>query len=286
MQLMRKHEDQLARGLTYDLWKNFPAGEIFVRGDSNEGVGCKLDPSAAPYAAASSTNTIAGTGVRAFTDATETISGLTKAQYSGGQGVRMLGSSDNGAAELQWGGGGEPFVISDTAADVKELCFEVHFRTNTITANDLGFFIGLATAQTLDGDFIADNGADVADLDMVGLWHGHADTTGVDVIYQKTGGALTVHTADFATIAVDTWYIFGMRYVPTNGKIDLYWGPGDRSTSVAKDASPILATDIDDATFPDGEGLCPTIAVKAGSATDDYLDIRTFACAQVAYPAD
>ena len=55
---------------------------------------------------------------------------------------------------------------------------------------------------------IADNGADIADRDMVGLMSTHADTTGVDVIYQDTGSAFTVHKADFATIAVNTWYIF------------------------------------------------------------------------------
>ena len=285
MQLMNKHEDQLKRGLTYDLWKNFPAGEIFVRGDSNEGIGCKLDPGAPPFAAASSTNVMAGGGVRAFTDATCTVGGLTKAQYSGGQGFRMLTSADNEAVELQWGGGGEPFVISDSAADIKELCYEVHFRVSTVTANELAFFIGLATAQTLGGDFIADNGADVADLDMVGLWSSHADTTGVDVIYQTTGSAFTTHEADFATIAIDTWYIFGMRYRPAK-KLDLYWGVGDRATSVAIDTNPIISTDIADTVFPDGQGLTPTIAIKGGAAPDEYLDIRTFACAQVAYPAD
>lgn len=286
MQLMNKHEDQLKRGLTYDLWKNFPAGEIFIRGDSNEGIGCRLDPGAPPFAGASTANAVAGAGIRSFTDLTGTVSGLTKSQYSGGQGFRMLASVDNEAAELQFGGGGEPFIISDTAADVKELVYEVHFRTNSVTANDAAFFLGLASATTLDGDFIADNGADVADLDMVGLLHTHADTTGVDVIYQKTGGALTTHQADIGTIAADTWYIFGMRYIPTSRKVDLYFGPGARSTSLVKSSTPILSTDIDDATFPDGEGLCPTFAFKGGHADDKTLDIRTFACAQVAYPAD
>jgi len=286
MQLLNKHENQNGRGLTFDLWKNFPTDEILVRKDGSVGVGCKLDPAASPYAAASSTNTVAGSGARAFTDATCSISGLTKAQYSGGQGVRLLASADNQAAELQLGGGGEPFVISDAAADVKELVFECHFRVDSITADDVAFFIGLAGAQALDGDFIADNGADVADLDMVGLMSTHADTTGVDVIYQDTGSAFTVHKADFATIAVNTWYIFGMRYLPSTKKLDLYFGVGDRSTSLVKSSDPIISTDIADGVFPDGQGLCPTIAVKGGHADDVALDIRTLACAQVAYAAD
>ena len=169
MQFLNKHEDQLKRGLTYDLWKNFPAGEIFVRGDASEGVGCKLDVGAAPYAAAGAGAVLAGNGVRAFTDATGTVAGLTQAQYSGGTGFRMTSSVDNEAAELQWGGGGEPFIISDAPADAKELCFECCFRVDSVTANDVAFFIGLAGAGTLDGDMIADNGADIADRDMVGI---------------------------------------------------------------------------------------------------------------------
>jgi hypothetical protein len=286
-QIFHKHEDLLQRGLTTELWKNFPKEEILVHKDANVGSGVMMEPCSPPFAGNSSTNTMAGNGVRAFTDAGTTIGGLTKAQYTGGVGFRMGGTTDNQACELQWGGGGEQFVISDTAAEVRELVFECAFRLSTVTTNELGFFIGLASAQTLDGDFIADNGADVADLDMVGLFHTHADTTGMDVIYQKAGSGFVVHEADWGpTLAINTWYIFGMRYVPGVNKVDLYWGTGDRSTTAfAKDDNPILSTDIDDATFPDGDGLCPTIAVKFGG-TAETMDIRTLACAQMGFAAD
>lgn len=288
MQLMNKHADQLKRGLTYELWKNFPAGEILVRKDANVGQGCMLDPAASPYApAGAGITSSAGSGVKAFTDATTTVGGLLHSEYSGGTGMRVLVSADNDNGVVQWGGGGEPFVISDTAADAKELVFECQFRVNTVTADDLAFFIGLAGAGACAADFFADGGADIADLDVVGLAHMHADTTGVDVIYQDTGSAFTVHEADWKTIAANTWYIFGMRYNPVNTKLDLYWGSGDRSTTAfAKDDNPIISTDISDAVFPDGQGLAPVIAVKGGHADDKTLDIRALACAQVAYPAD
>jgi len=288
MQLLNKHEDQLGRGLTYELWKNFPAGEILIRKDSNEGVGCQLDLGSPPYAPANTANLASGGGTHAFTDATSTIGGLTHALYSGGQGFRLFNTADNSAAEVQWGGGAEPFCISDTAADARELIFECQFRVTTITTAELSFFIGLASAGVLAGDFITDAGADVADLDMIGLAHMDADTTGVDVIYQIAGSGFVVHEADWGpTLAVNTWYTFGMRYLPNIKKVDLYWGSGDRTTSAfVKDDNPILSTDIDDATFPDGQGLAPIIATKAGSANDASLDIRAMACAQVAYPAD
>jgi hypothetical protein len=106
-QLFNRTEDMVKRGLTYDLWKGFPAYEILVEKDANVGVGVMLDPVAPPYAAASSTKTVAGNGVLAFTDATTSIGGLTHAQYSGGQGLRLMASADNVAAELQWCNGGE-----------------------------------------------------------------------------------------------------------------------------------------------------------------------------------
>jgi len=290
MQLLRKHEEQVGRGLTYDLWKNFPADEILLHKDSNVGHGVMLDPCAPPYVVASSTNLLAGNGVRGFTDAAESIGGLTIAQYDGGQGFRMLASADNGAAELQWGGNGEQFIISDTAADAKELIFEVQFRVSTITANDLAFFIGLAGRNTLDGDFLADNVADkdaIADVDLIGIFHDHPATTALDINYQIAGTVATEHEAAWKTLAIDTWYTFGMRYLPNPGRIDFYWGSGDRTTTVfAKDDNPITSTDIAAADFPDGQGLAPTIAIKGGHANDKTLDIRTFACAQRAYPAD
>ena len=64
----------------------------------------------------------------------------------------------------------------------------------------------------------------------------------------------------------------------------MYWGPGDRSTGLVAGTA-IVAADIADGVFPDGQGLCPTIAIKLGG-TAETLDVRTFACAQVAYPAD
>ena len=40
-----------------------------------------------------------------------------------------------------------------------------------------------------------------------------------------------------------------------------------------KSSDPIISTDIADGVFPDGQGLCPTIAIKGGHADDVSLDI-------------
>lgn len=283
-----KHEDQMGRGLTYDLWKGFPMHEILIMKDANVGLGCMLDPANPPHVAAATAATL-GSSVRGFTDATAIVSGLTHAAYNGGHGMRLFTSANNEAAEVQWCGGGEPFVISDTAAHMRELIFEVQFRLDSITAEDVGFFIGLAGAAAMDGDFLADNVADkdaIADVDLIGLFHDHPATTALDVIYQITGTATTEHEAAWKTLATNTWYKFGMRYRPVSKKLDLYWGTGDLDTKLAIDDNPILSTDIAGADFPDGQGLAPTIAIKGGHADDVTLDIRAMACAQLAYAAD
>lgn len=272
------------RGLSAEIWKNFPAYQILNLKDPNVGFGCMLDVANPPYAKANAGAYATGDGgVRMFTDATGIISGLTWAQ--GGPGMRMFASADNAAAEAQWCGGGEPFIISDTAADALELVLEVQFRLSTVTTNDLGLFIGLAGTAAIDGDFLVDNvptaaTPGVADIDMIGLFMDHADTTGLDIIYQIAGTDAVTHEAAWKTLAVDTWYIFGMRYEPILKKIDFYWGTGDRTTAVAVDDNPILKATIAAATFPDGQGLAPVIAIKGGHADDKTLDIRTFACAQ------
>jgi len=295
-QLLCKHEDQLGRGLTYDLWKGFPAHEILVLKDANEGIGCMLDPASPPYAKAGvgSTGMPIGNGICAFVDTTDAyITGLTHAQYPGGHGFRMGGTTDNQAAELQFCGGAEPFVISDgttLAAEVRELIFEVQFRLSTITTNELGLFMGLAGRAALDGNFLADNvptaaTPGVADIDMIGLFMDHADTSGLDIMYQLAGQEAVTHEAAWKTLAIDTWYTFGMRFLPVTKKLNFYWGTGDRVTKLAIDDNPVLSTDIDDTTFPDNQGLAPTFAVKLGGQAE-YLDIRAFACAQRAYAAD
>lgn len=290
MDLLNKHAEQDGRGLTGDLWKNFPVNEIFSLKDASVGLGVMLDPANPPYAKAS-TSDLPSQGARCFTDATAIISGIPHATYDGGHGMRLFTSADNEAAEVQWCGGGEPFVISDTAADVRELVMEWTFRLSTITTNELGLFMGLAGVHAADGDFLVDNvptaaTPGVADIDMIGFHMDHADTSGLDIMYQLAGQDAVVHEAAWKTLVINTWYTIGLRYRPVNHKLDIYWGTGDRTTAVAVDDNPILSTDIDDATFPDGQGLAPMFAIKGGTADDEYLDIRSMACAQLAYAAD
>ncbi len=284
--MWNKHEELLGRGLTYSIWKNFPTHEIFTLKDANVGHGVMFDPANPPYVSAAALNG----PVRILTEGTSSVMGLTWAQ--GGPGMRMLVSADNtDSAEVQWCGGGEPFIISDTAADSLELVYEVQFRISTVTANEMGLFIGLAGRHAMDSNFLLDNvpaanAPGVADIDMIGLFMDHADTTGLDIMYQIAGQDAVTHEAAWKTLTIDTWYIFGMRYKPSK-KIDFYWGTGDRTTTkVAIDDNPITATTIATATFPDGQGLAPIIAIKGGTGDDEYLDVRTMACAQLAKAAN
>lgn len=272
------------RGLSALIWKGFPWKQILVEKDANVGYGVMLDVANPPYASAAAA---VNGSMRILTEGTSSVMGLTWAE--GGPGMRCLVSADNtDAVELQWCGGGEPFIISDTAADALELVYEVQFRISTITTNDIGIFLGLAGRHAMDSNFLLDNvptaaTPGVADIDMLGIFMDHADTTGLDIMYQIAGTDAVTHEAAWKTLAIDTWYIFGMRYKPVEKRVDFYWGTGDRSTTdVAIDDNPIVAADIAAATFPDGQGLAPIIAIKGGHADNKTLDIRSMACAQLA----
>lgn len=286
---LNKHEDQLGRGLTYDLWKNFPMREILIDKDYNEGIGVMLDPAAPPKNASSAAVVACHGGWLAYADAAEYIRGLIETEGNGG-GCRMFTTTDNTAAEIQAGGGGEPFIISDTAADCKELILEVAFRAANITVTKAGWFIGLAS-DCIGGDAIADAGTLAAADSFVGLMKAEGGTTELNLVYQLGGQTMVTHKAAWKTLAAATWYHFGLRYNPSSRIITPWWGTGVRATTkMAPDTSNIItAADIASAgadKFPDGSGLTPVAVIKAAHADDFYLDIRQFACAQRAYAGD
>jgi hypothetical protein len=286
MDLYNKHENQQGVGLTYDLWKNFPTHEIFALKDQNVGFGCMMDPANPPFVPVATTTVVnCGGGWTGYADSAEYIRGTLHTEYGDGPALRFFTTTDNQECWIKGGGGGDPFMISDTAADAKELVFECSFRVANITTAKYGFFVGLAQGL-LATNMIADAGT-LADTGLIGLFKPEGDTTTVDLVYQKASGGVITHKDAWKTIAALTWYHFGLRYNPNTKTLTPYWGTGDRSTTkmAADTDNAILSTDIDDATFPDGIGMSPLCGMKAAHADDAYVDVRTLACAQRAWPA-
>ena len=189
----------------------------------------------------------------AYSDATANISVNSEAVGA----LQMLGSADNDAVEIQ-------YACPILANGGKKWAFEARLKTNTVTADDIGFFLGLLTGQELTGDLIADNGAALIDSNALGFQSFHADSTGVDAVYVAVGETPIIHDADVKTLTINVYTTLGMYYDGTD--IRIYVDGVDT-------ADPILAADIvaDGDDFPEDAVMVATLCTKNGAAEDDVV---------------
>lgn len=287
MEIFAKHEDQLGIGLSYPLWKNFPMLESLIFRDHNVGYG--IYPNLASFDSAvdagAATVRYGSDGARIYVDAGCAVHQLPGANGGIGGGIRMSTTAvDNVEAWIQWcGANGSPFIISDTAAEMRDLVFEACFRIDTVADAKCGFFIGLMESGCAAADTITDAGA-MADKDFIGFWRREGDGDKLDIVYQKSGQTMVTHKADWKTIAADTWYHVGLRWDAGAKTITPWFGTGDRSTTkmAADTTNKILASDISSTTdyFPDSEALAPIVGLKNATNVQYNLDLRLLACAQ------
>jgi hypothetical protein len=188
-----------------------------------------------------------------YSDTTANISVVSEAVGA----LQLLGSADNDAVEIQ-------YAAPITASAGKKWAMECRLKTNTVTADDIGFFFGLLTGQELTGDLIADNGAALIDSNALGFQSFHADSTGVDAVYVAVGETPIIHDADVKTLTINEYTTLGMYFDGTD--IQIY-------VDGVNTADPILAADIvaggDD--FPQGAVMVPTLCTKNGAAEDDVV---------------
>ena len=168
--------------------------------------------------------------------------------------MQVLGSVDNEAAEIQ--------VASPiTTSGGKRWAFEARLKANSITDNDIAYFVGIMTGSELIGDLIADNGASMADVGSIGFSVFHGDGNDFSAVYDATGQTAQVHDADLVVPEVSVYFTCGMYYDGTDIQVFI---------NGVNTADPILGTgDIDQATFPSAIVMVPTIAQKNGAAEDD-----------------
>ena len=198
----------------------------------------------------------------AFTDAASNLS--LNAEAVGA--LQVLGSVDNEAVEIQLPG---PITTSGG----NKWAFECRVKQNTITNDDLGYFIGIMTGSELVGDLIADNGASMADVGSIGFQLFHADGNAIDAVYDANGQTAQVHDTGVIVPATGTYDTMGMYYDGTD--IQVY-------INGVNTADPILGTgDIDAVTFPSAVVMVPTIATKNGAAEDDVIILDWIRFAQI-----
>lgn len=160
-----------------------------------------------------------------------------------------------------------PLVMSSSTG---ECMFEARVRSSSVTNDVLGMFVGLAEEGSCAADFIADDGADIADKDVVGFIVLNDDGDALDAIYQTSGSAFGTALASCGSLTAATWVKLGLYF---DGDDTCYWyvnGTVVKSLSVSTTG------------FPDGEELNPILAVKVSSNAALNVDMDWWAFAQEA----
>ena len=106
----------------------------------------------------------------------------------------------------------------------KRFWFETRLQVSSVTANAIGFFVGLAQpGLAADTDvFGGDCAALAASIDYLGFCSLQADSTGLDVVYLEGSSGTAQAPADVTTLAALTWVRLGMRLDVSEDKIKCY----------------------------------------------------------------
>ena len=201
-----------------------------------------------------------------------------------GGGVALFGTTDNEEASLAVSGAtSAPVVIPADSATGKKLWFEVEIKKSIITADTGGFFVGLTSEGALVADFIADGGADFADVDLIGFWNLECEAN-VDVICQKTGAAFDTIIDAVEVLVADTYTRLGLIYDPTatnTKKVRFFVNGKEQSTYVGENLGDQTIYLGDTTNFPGGEEMGPGVALKMASANDLTVTLRKLRCVQL-----
>jgi len=278
-QLLCKHQDQEGYGLSYDLWKGFPAHEILVLQDRNVGIGFFDDflkvGNTSLYDGYIRVQTGSGT-VAQVASIADTVAGDKK----GARGIcRLLtGAADLDEAIIGYGAGLDaPFKLV-----TGDLCFECRVAWSNITVDAHGQFVGLGelgtgvTLKVLDN---ADPPVICNDYDLIGFQRLQGETSALDAMYQvggqtKVDGAVNTNLDTLHTIVITEYVKLGFRF--RAGTNSLHWFINGVEQADAKLGTAVLAA----ATFPNDNFMTPVAAnVNDGTAACNF-DMDWWACAQ------
>lgn len=211
-------------------------------------------------------------GVKTYQDTGVTVQGL-----SGLGGILQIAGADaagdDGAIEFMGGGTAGAFSISSSAP----LKFALEMRVKSTLIAQGGLALGAAEPGFAANAALADTTAALSDKDFVGfhMANASASTSGtLNAVYRKSGQAATnAGTAVAAqTLAAATWVKLGLLYEPyyaqANGTHRLTWYVNNVQVQ--------SFTDIDAATFPDGELLTPVLTLKSLDTNQKLAQIDWF----------
>ena len=290
------HESAVSRGLSPRLWQGIPLDVILAGGPNALDVGYGVFDDFISFGVdVIATDTQCGpNGLQTFqsadTDLIDQKSGWVAGAtgQAAGHGVlRLFTTTDNEQVYAQYGGLlGSVFNLSDTAGSCKKFAMEVRFQVSTITTLDCNWFIGLAEEGSAVDNFLVDEEAGlVVTKDVLGLHKLGAATTAVGLYYSKGSDTINAHVAAYQTIAITTWYKFGMLFEPTTQldssgnqicSVKQFWDGVEQPDDVISHAD-IKASSTDD--FPDGEEMHVIFAQKGGHTAANAELLIDWVCA-------
>ncbi len=190
---------------------------------------------------------------------------------------QLLGTADQDEAMLMRGNAIDaPYHLGR-----KDLAFECRFRVETVEADDIGFFIGLAEigAQATLKCIKADDTL-VNEFDFLGFLHLAGESTAVDGMYQVGGqtyadGSTNTGLDTIATLVADTFVKVGFRYDASTDTVHWFFN-GVEDTGARLKVSELTA-----GTFPDDNFMTPFAMLQCPAAADEKVELDWWACAQV-----
>lgn len=240
-----------------------------------------FDDFAAPTNHASAS---ASGGYYTYQDTGVTIGGydgppdLGSAANKAEQGVLRIthDGTDEDEGHVQFGHGGA-FVIDNGSGNTGKLMFEARVKKSNITDDRVSQFIGLGTGPVAADYMVDATGALIATKGFIGFLNDQDDGDQWDTAYQALSQAFTELQANAATIVAATYQKLGFLYDPTQldatKKIRFFVDGVELNTGVS-------TTNIDAATFPEGEALAPIFLTKISTANAITVDIDWICCAQ------
>ena len=157
-------------------------------------------------------------------------------------------------------GGNQGGMVAIGATGSGRIAFEARLKSDTVAADDLAFFIGLAEEGLAAQNTLLDNSGELADKDFVGFRAKHDANSELDFAWEKSGQTIQEH-ANIHTMVANTYMKVGFLSDPINH-------PADKQIKLFVDGVEesvyVTQTQMEAATFPDDEELALLFAVKSG----------------------
>lgn len=276
------------RGLSNSVWRKFAAQMNTGNGDNAFFVGDDFLSVGESVAVSSNIACFVSQAgqYKAFIDTSAALAQLETAG-SGGVIKFSIDASDNHEIDFCQGGAGTSAATSVLGAlnrdtNPRLTAFECRFKVSSVVDDVLAVFLGLMeenggvtnakvddTGVTIDNDFIG--------FDSV---HTNSGTTGTNAklrfVYKKDGQTQQTVISTLQTMVADTWYKVGFVYdpdAPPSKRIACFVNGVEQGTYITD-------TQMNAATFPDGEELGFTAIAKSGTATASNMQLDWWAFGQ------